>query len=343
MGIKWIQKTAPAKLAVKYGSSLRTPPALRWFLLVLLLSIPLLYLIYELSAEYIMVRFSGLVIYDTVEVRAPDSGYIKKLYVKPGVKVRDNQPLLLFISPLLEERLNYLLKEKKRILELRNSLGDDNSEQMLQALEVAKEDIDASKAVYERFKDYTRKGDMIELQLEEARKNYVEAQRAYIAIDQKNDEFSLQRKTLIEVNFVRKILELENEIEQIKIKMHYFNMLSPENGTVMNITTHEDEFVSSGQSLVNIVTDKNLRIIAFIDPKYMEDIYQGKEVSIIFPNHESKKGQIINTPSYAEKTPLSQINPLATPENKLIILIKPNSPIQKKYQVFGIPVKIKLD
>lgn len=87
----------------------------------------------------------------------------------------------------------------------------------------------------------------------------------------------MQRATLIEVNFKRKILEIDNEVEQIKTKMRYFALRSPDNGTIMNISTHQDEFVSAGQNLMSIVTDKNLRIVAFIEPKYAEDIYQGKK------------------------------------------------------------------
>lgn len=248
-----------------------------------------------------------------------------------------------FASPLVEEKLAYLQVEKKRIIELMNSLVENNSQQISQALNISQQDIETSKLVYERFKNYSKNGDLIELQLEEARKNYITAVRSYVELSQKIEELSLQRATLIEVNFKRKILEIDNEVEQIKTKMRYFALRSPDNGTIMNISTHQDEFVSAGQNLMSIVTDKNLRIVAFIEPKYAEDIYQGKKINIIFPDNEEISGFIVNTPSYAEKTPLSEINPLATRENKLLAIIKPNKVIQKKYAVFGMPVKIKLE
>ncbi|ARB92364.1 HlyD family secretion protein [Legionella longbeachae] len=343
MGIKWKKNTTPTGLAVKYGSGSRMTPKLRWVLLVLLLSIPLLYLFYELFTEYVLIRFPGLIVYDTVTIRAPENGYIKKLSARTGEKIIANQKLLQFASPLVEEKLAYLQVEKKRIIELMNSLVENNSQQISQALNISQQDIETSKLVYERFKNYSKNGDLIELQLEEARKNYITAVRSYVELSQKIEELSLQRATLIEVNFKRKILEIDNEVEQIKTKMRYFALRSPDNGTIMNISTHQDEFVSAGQNLMSIVTDKNLRIVAFIEPKYAEDIYQGKKINIIFPDNEEISGFIVNTPSYAEKTPLSEINPLATRENKLLAIIKPNKVIQKKYAVFGMPVKIKLE
>lgn len=109
-------------------------PKLRWVLLVLLLSIPLLYLFYELFTEYVLIRFPGLIVYDTVTIRAPENGYIKKLSARTGEKIIANQKLLQFASPLVEEKLAYLQVEKKRIIELMNSLVENNSQQISQAL-----------------------------------------------------------------------------------------------------------------------------------------------------------------------------------------------------------------
>lgn len=343
MSIQFKKKPPSEHLPIQYGQGLRTPPKLRWILVVLILTIPLALLLYQLMSEYFLVRFSGLVTYDTVTIRAPSDGYIKTLSVQPGQKIQPEQVLLQFTSPETLTKLNYLEQERQRITELMNSLGDQNQDNLTKALETAKQDIQTSKEVYDRFKTYVNQGNMVELQLEEARKNYVNAQRNYTEIQQQIKETQLQNKTLLEVNYKRKILELESNINEVKAKMAYFTMRAPQPGTIMNISTHQGEYVSEGQNLITIVTNKNIRIVAFIDPKYMEEVYQGKKVVVTFPNNETVEGHIINTPSFAEKVPLSQINPLATRENKLIAIIRPDSIIPKPYQVFGIPVTVKLD
>ncbi len=342
MGIQ-LQKQRPKEtLPVQYGKSMRAPPKLRWILMVLLLSIPMLFLIYQVVNEFFLIRFSGLVAYDTVSLKAPDEGYIKSLNVQPGQKVNEQQTILKFSSPEAETRLNYLQREKKRITKLMQSLADQTPGHLYKLLDVAAEDVVSSKVVYERFKKYAKKGDMIELQLEAARKNYIEAQRNYAALKQQIKDTRLQTKTLMEVNYKRKILEIENDINKVKEKMQYFDMHSPKPGTVMSIKTHEGEYVSPGQELITIVTKQNLRVIGFIDPKYTEDVYKGKKVWVKFPNNERVVGHIVNTPSYAEKLPQSQMNPMITRENKLIAIIKLDKPIPEIYQVFGIPVSIKL-
>ncbi|KTC98201.1 HlyD family secretion protein [Legionella erythra] len=343
MGIHFRKKAPSDTLPIQYGEGVRTPPKMRWILLVLILSIPLVILLYQLINEYVFIRFSGLIAYDTIIIRAPDEGYIESLNVQPGQKVRKGEMILKFISPETLTKLKYLEKEKERITDLMNSLGDQTPQNLENLLEVAKKDIDSSKAVYERFVKYVNKGDMAELQLEEARKNWVNAQRNYAALEQQIQEAKLQSKTLLEVNYKRKILEIERNIAEVKDKIAHFSIVAPQPGTIMSISTHQDEYVSAGQNLMTIVTERNMRIIAFIDPKYAEEVYQNKQVTITFPGNEKIEGRIINTPSYAEKVPLSQINPLATRENKLIAIIRPDKEIPQIYQVFGIPVTIELE
>lgn len=343
MGIQLENKRTKNSLPVNYGQSLRSPPKFRWLLILLLLSIPLLILLYQFVNAYVLVRFSGLISYDTITLRAPDEGFIKSLSVQTGEKIKPGQILLVFTSPVTQTKLNFLKMEKTRLKKLMNSLQQSQITSNLEnLLEVAREDIEFSKAVYERFKNYAQKGDMIELQLEETRKNYVNAQRNYVLLKQQMKENTLQTQNLIEVNYKRKILEIENEIAQVQTKMQHFTLRAQQAGTVMNIKTHPGEYVSSGQPLIAIVTQKNLQVIAFIEAKYIQDIYQGKKVTVILPDNEKIDGKIVNHPSYAEKIPLSEINPLATRTNKLIAIIKPNSDIPEKYKIFGIPVTVRL-
>ncbi|KTD09415.1 HlyD family secretion protein [Legionella jamestowniensis] len=342
MAIKF-KKITGEHLATDYGSGKRTPPKLRWFLLVLLISLPLLFLIVKLTTEYLFVSFSGLVVFDTFTIRAPGSGYIKSLTVRTGQQVHPGDVLLRFQSPTLEVKLNYLQQEKRLLKNLIEQFSLENYKPFETMLNIATQDIQTSKEVYDRFKNYMKDGDMSELQLEEARKNYVTAQRVYSNLQKEIIEIKLRNKTTLEVNYQRKLRDIDNKISQLEEKQKYFLIRSNKAGTIMQISTFNNEFVASGQQLLSIVTKENLRIIAFIEPKYLDKIYLGREVSITFPDGESIPGKIINTPSYAEKLPLSEVNPLATRQNKLIAIISPLTVVPKKYQVFGIPVKVSLE
>ncbi|KTC86615.1 HlyD family secretion protein [Legionella brunensis] len=339
MAIKF-KKISGEHLATNYGSGTRTPPKMRWLLLIILISLPLIFLMTKLVSEYIFVSFSGLVVFDTFTIRAPGAGYIESLTVRAGQQVVPGTPLLQFKSPTLEVKLNYLRKEKQLLKALSEQLSLQNYQPFDTMLQIASQDIQISKEVYERFKNYMKNGDMSELQLEEARKNYVSAQRVFSNLQKEIIETKLRNKTTLEVSYQRKMREIDSEINELQEKKKYFIIHSTKAGTIMHINTYNNEFVASGQQLLSIVTQENLKIIAFIEPQYLDKIYQGKKITITFPDGETVDGKITNTPSYAEKLPISEINPLATRQNKLIAIIAPLSPIPKQYHVFGIPVKV---
>lgn len=341
MGIN-LKKIINKSLSIDYGKPVRAYPRVRWLLIVLLLSVPLIFMLYKLTQEYVFIHFPGLVVYDTLMIRSPEIGYIKNIQVKVGQNIKPGSILMQFTSPEIDAKLQYLESEKKRITTLMHSINSNYQNQLSSVLNVAKTEIQSSKEVYERFKNYIKKGDMAELQLDEARRNYVDAQKQYANLQQQIAENSVENQTTMEVNFNRKILELNNEIKQVKIRLQFFTIRSPKEATVTSIQTHVGEFVSAGQNLMMLITNDNLRIMAFIEPKYVDSVRKEQLVEIKFPDNTVIQGHIINTPSYTEQIPLTEISPLATRQNKLIVVIQPVTPLPKEYQVFGIPVKIYL-
>jgi multidrug resistance efflux pump len=341
MAIKF-KRVSGEHLGINYGKESRTPPRLRWYLLVSLISLPLLFLIVKLIQEYLFINFEGLVVFDTFTIRAPSSGYIETLSVKIGQPVSPGNVLLRIKSPSLEVKLEFLQREKQIFQKMIIEMNLQNYSSFENMLKVASEDMKASKIVYDRFKEYSKKGNMAELQLEEARKTYVTAQRILSQLERDIIETKIKNRTILEVSYKRKLREIDNEIMQLLEDKKYFLMRAQKKGTVMNINTYDNEFVSSSQQLLTIVTKENLRVMAFIEPKYLDRIYIGRKVSIKFPYGETILGKIINTPTYAEKIPISEVNPLATRHNMPIAIIVPLTVIPERYQVFGIPTKISL-
>src|SRR5690348_3491383 len=99
---------------------------LRWLLIVILLCLPISFLVFKLLSEYLFVQFSGIVIYDTLSIRAPQDGYIQSMSVHLGEPIRVGELMLQINSPQLNNKLTYLNNEKKRITNLVNDLKKVN-------------------------------------------------------------------------------------------------------------------------------------------------------------------------------------------------------------------------
>ena len=118
---------------------------------------------------------------------------------------------------------------------------------------------------------------------------------------------------------------------------------SPAKGSIKEIDVHRGEFLPGGEEIIQIITKNNLHVVAFIDPKNAEEVHPKTIVTLTFPDHFSVKGEVVNVPSYADRTPLTFQNPLATRENKLVVIIKFKEILPEKYRLFGVPVEVSLD
>ncbi len=327
-----------------YGQGKRTPPKLRWLMIVAIISIPLFYLIYMLLDETVLAEFQGVVTFDTIKIRAPDAGYVEKLYVKEGQHIEAEQQLLQFTSPQLDAELNYLKQERQRMNQQIANLNQKSTESLREHLATLEKDIQSSQLVYERFAKYFKaNGHISSIELEQARKNVIAAKEAYAQLKHQIKQVVLENDLMVEVNYKRKLEEVNNKIEQAEIKKQCFLIKSPAKGAVKVIEVHPGEFLPAGQDIIDIVTKNNLHVVAFIDPKEAEEVQPGITVTMEFPDHFTAKGEIVDVPNYADKTPLSFQNPLATRENKLIAMVKFKEEIPKKYRVFGLPVEITID
>jgi multidrug resistance efflux pump len=211
-------------------------------------------------------------------------------------------------------------------------------------LAILEKDILASQLVFEKFSKYYKANGHIEaLELEKARKNVISAKQAYAQLQHQIQQVVLENNLMIEVNYKRKLEEVNNKIHQAKLKKQYFLIKSPAKGSIKHIEIHRGEFLPSGQDIIDIVTRNNLHVVVFVDPKKAEELQVGATVSMTFPDHFKTTGKVTNIPNYADKTPMSFQNPLATRENKLVAIIKFNEELPKKYRVFGLPVEVDID
>lgn len=344
MGISLNPKKLDEKATVKdYGQGKRTPPKIRWYLIVGLISIPLFYLLYMLLDETVLAKFKGVVVFDTVKIRAPDAGYVETLYVNEGQHVKRGEALLQFKSPSVNTELDYLKQEKERIEGQINAISRKSTESLREQLATLKKDVLSSKLTYEKFaKYYKAHGYMASIQLEQARKNVIAAKQAYSQLQHQIKQVILENDLMIEVNYKRKLEEVNNKIRQAELKKEYFLIKAPAKGTIKTIEIHRGEFLPSGQDILEVVTKNNLHVVGFVDPKSVDEVKLHAKVNMIFPDKFKAEGVVTMIPNYADKTPLSFQNPLATRENKLIMIIEFTKELPQKYRVFGLPVEIDI-
>ncbi len=341
MGIRFKRKNA-AEIVPNYGEGRRTPPRMRWYFILFIVSLPVIYLLNLLAKTYIFITFPGYISFGKITVRAPTSGFVRTLHVKIGMEVNRGDALINFESPEVMTKIKYLKKDKAYVLQLLENFRAKEITSLEKAKAFFERDVKISEDVYLKFKEYRKKGVVDDLKLEEARRNWLDAKRKLTELDNRIKENEEEDKHRIEINYKRRLRDIDNQLKLNLNILKHLTIKAEFNSYVAEVKTYQNEYVSAGQELLKLLTKKDMHIVGFVDPKFINDIYKGKKVTIILPDKAEIAGEVYNLPSFSERVPAAQANPIATRNNKIMILIRLKNEMPKKYQVYGVPVRINL-
>ncbi len=224
-----------------------------------------------------------------VLLRASVSGYIEKVLVEEGDRVKKGQLIAVVESRGLENRIASL---EKRIRLLRERLGPGS--EFLKALEgkvkVAKENFEKAKKRYIRRKELYEKGIIPRESLEEAERIFkVAEEELRIAEETYRDRIKELRARLEALLEERKALE--RELESYRIK-------SPLDGIVFKVFVEEGDYVNhiGRENRVAVVGTLQKKVVLNIDEEFLPLIKRGQEVYIksdAFPD-KVFKGKVLS-------------------------------------------------
>jgi multidrug resistance efflux pump len=328
---------------IKYAPAKRHLAKWQWYLLVLIILSPLIYFVSAILIDNLVVIASGYVSYDKILVRAPENGYIKNVLAKEGEYIKLGQCLVKMDSPKLTRELKYLQKELNRLNKLRLSTKNPEVDPFIVMKNNLKKHLEKTNEHVEVMDDLRRRkiGTIIDQQ--RARMDAKEIELDIDNVDRAMAKSNVYHVFKLEERYGEIIRELELAIIKIKVANDLMNIPSPGNGSITKVFTHPNEHVTKGQDLVEITTYNNLRVLAYLNHKDMSnDIYQGKKVTVIFPNDIKIEGEIAQIPSLAEHQD-KFTNIIKTEKNKVLLIITLIGKLPKKYQIYGLPVKVVLE
>ena len=257
---------------------------------------------------------------NVVFVSSNKSGYIKKLYVKIGQKVKKGQILSVIDDTQIKNQIKNLQIDLKN-LELRlKSLK--TREQAAKVLLITK------KNTYERDKRLFEKKAVSKEKVEKSYSSYL------IAKSQLED---IQTEIQSAKN---RIKQLSNEISTLKNSLLYLRIKSPVNGIVQNIFLREGNLVLPGKPIMRIEESKRYEIVVKVPSDY--PVKEGDPVRIRFNGNVKDYKVSIVYPSSSDYLKVVKIRLTEKPEgvisNSLI-----NVSFVKEIEGFVVPKKAVLN
>ena len=313
----------------------------QWYFLVLILLSPLLFMGFKFVTNLWFVKATGVVSFEPMQIKAPADGYIKKVYVDKSDRVKADELLIKFHSPAVDKRIQLLQQELNTLQKAKNSATNQQKASLKQMQEQAQTNVQKSLAFYKRFKEYQDKGLISQMQLKDAWDDVHAARNELLDIKRRLQASQQSHQFTIERQYNKRIRQIKTELAKLKSLKKRFDITVHQPAIVKHVAVHTGEYVTQGQTLLHLVTHSQWRIRAYIAPKYADQVYKGKPVTIELPNNTDLKGRVSSNPNLTGQR--SQSNSfLKQQSNQIVFFVQPDQKMPDKFKSHGMPVKIDI-
>jgi multidrug resistance efflux pump len=321
-----------------YGPTRRHIVKWQWYLVILILISPILFIFYKIIVINTDNSFHGILVYKKYAISSPANGFVKKVDVMIGSTVKKGQQLLIFDSKIIRINLKYLEK-KLKLLNTRKDFITSNNDKAFNSLLKLAEGYIASTADYNKtLTDLRAKRLGTIYQVQGASMNMFT-----VAATKEGLEYNRYYYYVEIVNIEKEIVETENQIGQIKLQLDGFSITSPIDGEVLNQDVYENEFVGAFKPILLLSSHATPYVKAFIPPKLISGKpLRGREVEILFNinffNNIKSEGVIVSMPSMTQTSD----NDLVPDERLVFALVRVKGEIPENFRSHGYPVTLKL-
>ncbi len=327
---------------IEYAPSKRHLAKWQWYLLILIIISPFLFFLSKVLMDEFIANATGYISYDQITVRAPENGYVNKVLVGEGGAVKKDECIICLKSPLITKELNNLKVEREKLNKLISSTVNPEIEYFNSMKQTLSKHLLTTQKYVETMSGLREKKLSTIMDLQKARTDLKNIELEIEDINRAIARSDLYHRFKLEEQYGGFIRDIDEKIIRLETILNSLKILSPCNGFVAKIFTHQNEYVLKGKALMEITTKNNLRVIAYLNDKFVSgDLRKGMKVKVKLPGNFSLKGEIAQIPSFAEHQE-KYANLIKSEKNKVLLIITLLDKLPEKYQIYGLPVKVVL-
>ncbi len=301
-------------IKVAYAPAKRVFPRLRWYLILLLVSSPLIYFILHIALNNVLVKAQGSVSLPLVEVRSTHAGVLTDLYASPRDRVSKGQ--LLAALDAEKQRPDFVARQPRLTL-------------LKKSVELAR------------------------TQVADQEKRLRDMQKLFKAGAATTAEVRAARDRLEKSTYLlyTKLTELETERiarqNAVEAEKHRADsgwpVTAPADGRVVEILANRNGFVDSGDVLMVIAQPQAPQVVAYLDPKFSKYARIGQKATVKFSDGIGVRAHIAELPKVTRKLPAEFTSGFGTRPLSVLVRLALDEPLPEDHQIHGLPVTVRFE
>lgn len=335
-------------LTVRYAAAKRQLPRLRWYLLLLLVSVPLVYLAFGILAGLVWDSSPGFVAMPQTTLRASMGGRLELLVhegdaVPAGAVVARVHAQDLTAPPVSQadgatqaSRLAlvdsaYRQDAQAAQLRLGHSgavlrLAQAQQTRMAERLDVVNRLIgEGAATAAERAQ--------AEAQLNAAQSDVLRAQADLAGADSARQRAGLERLRARQAGVA---LPPPGPAPQ-----PVGEVLAPVAGTVVRSLALSQDWVVQGTELLVLQAQAEPEIRVYINPAKQHNARLGEAADLRFLDGDTLSAVVVKIEAETARTPPERVGPLASRMQSIVAVLKPDQPLPSKYRIGDLPLDVR--
>ncbi len=349
----------------------------RWYLIVLIVSSPLFYLLGKIVFSYIFITAPGFLSLDKLTINSSSAGIIDQFAVPVGGEVAKGEVIAELSNQDLEERRKIIEAELAALLEqqryqqdlqkksgvcFHNKQGIAKKEYQLQLTtaisqqRLAEEMLTYQKNHLDKVSFLQSQGAAPIAELRQAETGYNSA--LYTVASAKQGVKELQLRIALEkekeheaaknlekgkddLPLSPKIQKLNAELIAIADRKKRLIQKAPSSGRILEHLAKEGQAVAPGAPLMLLARQDQPSIICYLQPKYSRYAKAGRRASVRFADGNAVQAEVVEDAKLVKRLPADLAAPIGTRDLLLLVELVPLENLSADLRVDGLPVMVR--
>lgn len=326
---KELNPTQEQGLSVLYAPSKRTAFRVRWYLILLLVASPLIWLGGKLVYGMLMIDAPAQLRLPILEVRARDAGRVEQLFVKAGDQVQVDQPLANLDNPEWRARLAQLVAVPANTTVASNAKLGGRERQLLRTRIGRSED--RVKVLEElEARGSVSRGEVLTAQSE------LDSFRADLLAFERREQQANQP-----LSDEREKVQRSTEQKWLQTRLAALPVKAAQSGRVAEVLVNPGENVGAGTLLMRIEQLEEPLLWIYLEPLNISYAGIGQPLRVRMPDGKWLTARVVQAVDSAGRTPTVLRGPFAASEMGLQVAARFDEPLPPRWRIDQLPLNVR--
>ena len=313
-------------LQVLYGPGRRVAYRLRWYLILALVSAPLVWVCSRLLIDAVLVEAPAQLSLSSLEVRALDTGIVEELPVRVGSRVKKGQLLLRLQNPEWNLRLQQLSPIR--------ATGKDPLGQASRALQTNA--VELQQRTVNLYRKLQRSGGLTSAELLQAEAQLNGQRLAELELGRRlhQEQYQWHGAPIDQVR-------AERERQWLTARLKLLTYTAQKSGRIAEVNVQQGENVGPGSLLMRIEQAEPPTLWIYLQPQAGQNAKPGRRVDVLMPNGSWRAARILEQADLARRPPSGLPGAWAAEGLALRIPARFLEPLPAMWRVDQLPLKVR--